>query len=188
MWITSDKSQKAEALRVVLHFARGANIHLLARVDALKTQVWTWGVGPCSIVRMRKKESGGSSSEKRMNIAPKTVDEYLSSVAEPARGVLAKMRTLIRAALPREATEIISYRMPAFKHKRVLVWFAAFKNHCSLFPTAAVIEQFKNELKEFTTTKGAVHIPIDKPLPAALIKKLVKASLEESEGKRHRRA
>jgi uncharacterized protein YdhG (YjbR/CyaY superfamily) len=78
--------------------------------------------------------------------------------------------------------------MPAFKHKRVLVWFAAFKNHCSLFPTAAVIEQFKNELKEFTTTKGAVHIPIDKPLPAALIKKLVKASLEESEGKRHRRA
>jgi uncharacterized protein YdhG (YjbR/CyaY superfamily) len=133
--------------------------------------------------RMRKKESGESSTEKRMNSAPKTVDEYMAGVAEPARGRLEKMRTLIRASLPREATEIISYRMPAFKHKRVLVWFAAFKDHCSLFPTAAVIEEFKDELKGFTISKGTVRFPADKPLPAALIKKMVKASLEKSEGK-----
>jgi uncharacterized protein YdhG (YjbR/CyaY superfamily) len=118
------------------------------------------------------------------NSAPKTVDEYLADVSEPARGMLAKMRTLIRSALPPEATEIISYRMPAFKHKKVLVWFAAFSNHCSLFPTAATIEAFKDELKGFKTSKGTIHFPLDKPLPAALIKKIVKARLEQSVGKR----
>ncbi|MGC1463976.1 MAG: DUF1801 domain-containing protein [Terracidiphilus sp.] len=138
--------------------------------------------------RMRKKDSGESSTEKRMNGGPKTVDEYLARVAEPARGVLEKMRALIRASLPREATEIISYRMPAFKHKRVLVWFAAFKDHTSLFPTAAVIEQFREELKGFTISKGTVRFPTDKPLPAALIKKMVEASLEKSEGKGPRKA
>ena len=83
-----------------------------------------------------------------------------------------------------EATEIISYRMPAFKHKRVLVWYAAFSNHCSLFPTASVIEAFKDELKAFITTKGTIHFPTDKPVPGALIKKLVKARVAQSEGKR----
>ena len=85
------------------------------------------------------------------------------------------MRAAIRAAVPAEATETISYRMPAFKHKRVLVWFAAFASHCSLFPTAAVIERFRDELEGFTTSKGTVQFPIGKPLPIALIKKLVKA-------------
>ncbi len=93
------------------------------------------------------------------------------------------MRALIRSALPAEAKEIISYRMPAFKHKKVLVWFAAFKNHCSLFPTGAVIEEFKDELAGHTISKGTVQFPMDKPLPAALIKKLVKARLKMAEGK-----
>jgi hypothetical protein len=96
---------------------------------------------------MRKKESGSSSPEKQANGPAKTVDEYLAGVAEPAHGTLVKMRALIRSALPGEATETISYRMPAFKHEKVLVWFAAFKNHCSLFPTAAVIAQCKDELQ-----------------------------------------
>lgn len=116
--------------------------------------------------------------------APKSVDEYLAGVQEPARCMMVKMRSLVRSVLPPEATETISYRMPAFKHKKVLVWFAAFTNHCSLFPTAAVIEQFRDELKGFTISKGTVQFPFDKPLPAALIKKLVKARLEQSEGKR----
>ncbi len=77
------------------------------------------------------------------------------------------MRAAIRAAVPAEAVETISYRMPAFKHKRVLVWFAAFANHCSLFPTASVIEAFRNELEGFTTSKGTVQFPTDKPLPIA---------------------
>jgi uncharacterized protein YdhG (YjbR/CyaY superfamily) len=107
--------------------------------------------------------------------APTSVEEYLVGVPEPARGVLSKMRAVIRSAMPREATEVISYRIPAFKHGVVLVWYAAFANHCSLFPTAAVIEKFKKELKGFSTSKGTIHFPLSKPLPFALIKKLLRA-------------
>ena len=71
--------------------------------------------------------------------------------------------------MPPEATETISYRIPAFRYKEVLVWFAAFSNHCSLFPTASVIEAFKKELEGFSTSKGTIHFPTDKPLPAPLI-------------------
>jgi uncharacterized protein YdhG (YjbR/CyaY superfamily) len=117
---------------------------------------------------------------------PKNFDEYLAGVPEPARGMLNKMRAAIRSAVPREATETISYRMPAFKHGGVLVWFAAFSNHCSLFPTASVVEAFKNELKGFSTSKGTIQFPTDKPLPTALIKKLVRARVAQIESKKRR--
>jgi uncharacterized protein YdhG (YjbR/CyaY superfamily) len=133
---------------------------------------------------MKKVKSGSRRSVARGNGAPKDVDEYLAAVPEPARGTLNKMRATIRSAVPREATEVISYGMPAFKHKGVLVWFAAFSNHCSLFPTASVIEAFKNELKRFSTSKGTIHFPTDKPLPTALVKKLVKARVAQSESKK----
>ena len=66
------------------------------------------------------------------------------------------------------------------------MWFAAFSNHCSLFPTASVIEAFKNELKGFSTSKGTIHFPTDKPLPTALVKKLVKAQVAQIESKKRR--
>ena len=112
---------------------------------------------------------------------PKTVDEYLAAVPEPARSTLQKIRVAIRSAAPPEATEGISYGMPAFKHKGVLAWFAAFADHCSLFPTAAVIAAFKNELKGFRTSKGTIQFPVNKPLPATLVKKMVKARLAQIE-------
>ena len=93
---------------------------------------------------------------------------------------------MIRSAAPREATEVISYQIPAIKHDRILVWFAAFSGHCSLFPTAAIVEKFKNELKDFTTSKGTIQFPVDKPLPIALIKKLVKARVAQNESKKKR--
>lgn len=124
---------------------------------------------------MKKLKSGRRSSAAKGKDAPKNVEEYLAGVPEPARATFTKLRAAIQSAVPSEATEIISYRIPAFRHKRVLVWFAAFSNHCSLFPTAAVIETFRNELKSFSTSKGTIHFPTDKPLPTALIKKLVKA-------------
>src|SRR6516162_2307526 len=124
---------------------------------------------------MKKDKSGSRSSAAAGNHAPKNVDEYLAGVPEPARTTLNKLRAAIRSAVPPEATETISYRMPAFKHNGVLVWFAAFSNHCSLFPTASVVEAFKDELKGFTTSKGTIHFPTDKPLPTGLVKKLVKA-------------
>ena len=135
---------------------------------------------------MRKRKSGHRSSAAKGNGAPKTVEEYLGGVPEPARSTLNKIRAAIRSAVPAEATETISYGIPAFKYKGVLVWFAAFSNHCSLFPTASVIEAFKNELKGFSTSKGTIQFPTDKPLPTALVKKLVKARVAQIEYKKRR--
>jgi uncharacterized protein YdhG (YjbR/CyaY superfamily) len=135
---------------------------------------------------MKRVKSGSRSSAAKGEGAPKSVEEYLASVPKPARGTLNKIRTAIRSAVPAEATETISYRIPAFKHKRVLVWFAAFSNHCSLFPTAAVVEAFKDELKAFSISKGTIHFPIDKPVPTALIKKLVKARVAQNNIKKGR--
>ena len=117
---------------------------------------------------------------------PKSVDDYLAGVPQPARGTLNKIRATIRSAAPPEATEVISYGIPAFKHNGVLIWFAAFSNHCSLFPTAAVIEKFKRELKGFAISKGTIQFPTDKPLPAALVKKMVKARVAQIKGKKRR--
>ena len=133
---------------------------------------------------MKKVKSGNRSPAVKGKGAPKNVDEYLASVPEAARSTLNKMRVAIRSAVPPEATETISYGMPAFKHKGVLVWFAAFSNHYSLFPGSSVIEAFKNELKGFPTSKGTIHFPTDKRLPTALIKKLVKARVAQNESKK----
>ena len=122
---------------------------------------------------MKKGKEGGRSSVRKT--VPASVDEYITRVPEPARNTLQQLRAAIGSAVPPEASETISYRIPAFRHDKVLVWYAAFSDHCSLFPTAAVIEEFKEELKGYSTSKGTVHFPLNKPLPTALIKKLVKA-------------
>lgn len=113
-----------------------------------------------------------------------TVEDYFAGVPEPALGALQKMRAAIRSVVPKEATEVISYKIPAFKHNGIVVWYAAFSNHCSLFPTASVIKAFQDELKDFSTSKGTVHFPLDKPLPVALIKKMVKFRVAESQSKK----
>jgi uncharacterized protein YdhG (YjbR/CyaY superfamily) len=128
------------------------------------------------MTRMKKPKSG----------APESVDEYLAGVPEPARSTLKKMRAAIRSALPSDATETISYRIPAFKRRNILVWLGAFSDHCSLFPTASIIAEFKDELKGFSTSKGTVHFPTDKPLPTALIKKIVKARVEQDQSKKRK--
>jgi uncharacterized protein YdhG (YjbR/CyaY superfamily) len=135
---------------------------------------------------MKKTNSANRSSAAKPTRASKNIDEYLAGVPEPARSALNKMRAAIRSAVPPEATETISYGIPAVKNKGVLVWFAAFSNHCSLFPTAAVIEKFKNELKGYSTSKGTIHFPTNKPLPIALIKKLVKTRVAQIENKKSR--
>ena len=121
--------------------------------------------------------------------APKTqtVETYLAAVPEPARSTLNKVRATIRSVVPAEATEDISYGMPCFKYKGTLVWYAAFSNHCSLFPgSKAVLKAFEKDLKNFTTSKGTIHFPLDKPLSPALVKKIVKARLAEKALKKPR--
>ncbi|HVT94042.1 MAG TPA: DUF1801 domain-containing protein [Bryobacteraceae bacterium] len=117
--------------------------------------------------------------------SPKTPDEYLAGVPEPARSLLDKLRATIRSAVPPEATETISYGMPAFRYKGALIGFAAFSKHCSLFPMgSSAIEQFRDELKGFQTSKGTIQFTVEKPLPAALVKKIVKARVAENERRR----
>ena len=98
---------------------------------------------------MKKAKSSARGPATRGRVAPKSVDEYLAGVPEPASSTLNRIRAVIRSAVPPEATEAISYRIPAFKYKGVLLWYAAFSNHCSLFPGASVIKALKNELKDF---------------------------------------
>lgn len=107
--------------------------------------------------------------------------EYFARVPKPARSTVNKLRAAIRSVVPRGASETISYGIPAFQSKKVLVWFAAFSDHCSLFPTAAIMAKFKNQLKSFSTSKGTIHFPLDKPLPVPLIKRIVKARVAQLE-------
>jgi uncharacterized protein YdhG (YjbR/CyaY superfamily) len=138
------------------------------------------------LASVKKSNSRNRRSASKSKIVPKNVDEYLAGIPEPARSTFNKMRVAILSAVPPQATEVISYRIPAFKDKTVLVWFAAFSKHCSLFPTAAVIEAFKDELKGFSTSKGTIHFPTGRPLPTALVKKLVKARVADTKSKKRR--
>jgi uncharacterized protein YdhG (YjbR/CyaY superfamily) len=113
---------------------------------------------------------------------PQTVDAYLAALPEEARATLEKIRKTIKAAAPK-ATEGISYQMPMYKQHGMLVGFAAFKDHCSLFPGAKPVATYKDELKVYKTSKGTIRFPIGKPLPAALVKKLVKARIDENEAR-----
>jgi uncharacterized protein YdhG (YjbR/CyaY superfamily) len=112
------------------------------------------------------------------------VEAYLARVPEPARTTLEKVRATVRSAAPKEATEGMSYGMPAFRYMGALVGYAAFKDHCSFFPMSAVlIDSMKEELKGYRTSKGTLQFPMDKPLPAALVKKMVKARVTANEAK-----
>jgi uncharacterized protein YdhG (YjbR/CyaY superfamily) len=131
---------------------------------------------------MRRANSRGRGLAAKTRAAPKTIDEYLAGVPEPARSTLEKIRATIRSAVPPEATETISYQIPTFRYKGPLVAFAAFSKHCSFFPMgASVLDAFESELKGFRTSKGTLHFPLDKPLPAALVKKLVKARIAQND-------
>jgi uncharacterized protein YdhG (YjbR/CyaY superfamily) len=136
----------------------------------------------------RPKRAAARKRGSRMgrNAAPKNIDEYLARVPQPARSTLSRIRAVIRSVAPPEATEAISYGIPAFKYKGMLVWFAAFSKHCSLFPGSSVIEAFKDELEGFSISKGTIQFPVDKPLPVALVKKLVKARIVENERRKQR--
>jgi uncharacterized protein YdhG (YjbR/CyaY superfamily) len=108
-----------------------------------------------------------------------TVEEYLDRVPEPARSTLAQVRAVIRAVLPEGATEGISYGIPSYKYKGMLVGFGAFKRHCSLFVmNPAVFELLPPELR---SSKGSIHFPVDRPLAASLIEKVVKARVAQNE-------
>jgi len=112
----------------------------------------------------------------------KNVDEYLAGLPKEARATLEKLRRTIKAAAPM-AAEGISYQMPMYKHHGMVVGFAAFKDHCSIFPGSAVMDAHKDELQRYNTSKGTIRFSASKPLPAALVRKLVKARIRENEAR-----
>ena len=108
-----------------------------------------------------------------------TIDEYLENIPPVPRQTLQKIRKAIRSAAPK-ATELISYQIPTFKQEYALIAFAAFKNHCSIFTMSnEIMKKLAEELAPYYTKGVTIHFPLDKPLPAILIKKIVQLRLAE---------
>ena len=129
-----------------------------------------------------RKTANSAASVTRLSDSISGVEAYLAKVPEPARATLQKVRATIRSVVPAEATEGLSYGMPAFRYKGALVAYAAFKDHCSFFPMqASLIDEMKDELKNYRTAKGTLQFPQDRPLPAALLKKMVKLRVAEND-------
>ncbi len=108
----------------------------------------------------------------------KTVEEYLQSVPHDKIEKTLAFRQLISEALP-EAIETIGYNMPAYKYKKVLVYFAVYSNHIGFYPTASPIEAFKNQLSDYKHAKGSIQFPFNKELPCELIHAICRFRLEE---------
>ena len=119
-----------------------------------------------------------------MSAKPQTIDEYLAPLSTEKRAALEKLRKAIRSAAP-GAEECISYQVPGFRlGGRLLVSFGAASNHCAFYPGAFPIEAHKDELRAYDTSKGTVRFQANKPLPATLVRKLVKARIAEYQTKR----
>jgi uncharacterized protein YdhG (YjbR/CyaY superfamily) len=122
-----------------------------------------------------------------MKSKPKNIDEYLAGFSDDKRAALERIREAIRAAVPK-AEECISYGVPAFRlDGKVLVGFGAAANHCAFYPMSGrTVEALEDELKGYDTSKGTIRFPVDKPLPATLIRKLVKARIAENAARQAR--
>jgi uncharacterized protein YdhG (YjbR/CyaY superfamily) len=112
-------------------------------------------------------------------LRPKTVTEYINAAPKDARRKLREMRACIRAAAPR-AKESLKWGMPAYSYQRILVTFAAFKNHIGFYPTPAVVKAFAKDLSNYATASASIQFPLEKSLPLALIRKITTFRVRES--------
>lgn len=108
-----------------------------------------------------------------------SVETYIANYPDDIARRLKQIRAAIKKNAP-QSEESISYGMPAYKQNGVLVYFAAFKNHIGFYPTASGIKAFEKQLKDYSHSKGAVQFPHDKPLPLALVEKMVKFRVKEN--------
>ncbi len=113
------------------------------------------------------------------NSRPATIDEYIAQYPSDVQAIMQKLRQVIRQAAP-QAEERISYGMPGFYQRGMLVWFGGHQNFIGFYPTGEGVETFKHELEGYKMTKGAVHFPLDKPLPYDLVTKIVKHRVEQT--------
>jgi uncharacterized protein YdhG (YjbR/CyaY superfamily) len=156
------------------------------------------GMGPTAIAALREAlherglafHAGVPASgrpEKAAGSAPDEIDKYLGGVEEPGRSTLQTLRRTILEIVP-DAEEVISYRVPAFRvGGETVAGFAAFKNHLSYLPfSGSVLPQLADELDGYAMTKSSLHFPVDRPLPKALVKKLIKVRLAQVGQRGHR--
>lgn len=108
---------------------------------------------------------------------PENIDQYIANFPAATQKLLQQVRETIHLAVP-DAKEVISYGMPAFKQKGVLVYFAGYAKHIGFYPTGSGIEAFKNEFGSYKWSKGAVQFPIDQPMPLDLITRITKFKAE----------
>jgi len=120
--------------------------------------------------------SGSNMASRRVF---KNIDEYIATFPKNVQIILEELRQAVREAAP-EAKEVISYQMPAFKQKGILIWFAAYENHIGFYPTASGIETFKEKLSAYETSKGTVRFPLNKPIPSDLVKEIVLFRVKEN--------
>ena len=126
------------------------------------------------MVRMRK--ATGVKAYPAKTLPSEAVEAYIAGVPEPVRTTLRHLREIIRSAVPAEATEIISYGLPAFSLSKPFFGYAAFKGHLSVLPfSGSLLDRFAEELKPYSRSKGSLHLRFDRPLPATLIRRLVRA-------------
>ena len=116
-------------------------------------------------------------------LKPRNVAAYIAAAPKELRGKLQELRTVIRKAAP-DAEEHISYGMPYYSHKGRLAYFRLSKNHIGLYIPTPVVEEHKDELADYETTQATVRLPLDKKLPVALIKKLVRARMNKNDAGR----
>lgn len=127
--------------------------------------------------------SDTSPAVERVGAATADIDNYLARISEPARTALQNLRKTIRAAAP-NATEAINYKLPTFRHLGMLVGYGATTKHCALYVmSGSVLSPFKDELSAYDTSKGTIRFPANAPLPAALVRKIVKARISENEAR-----
>jgi uncharacterized protein YdhG (YjbR/CyaY superfamily) len=110
----------------------------------------------------------------------KSIDDYMALQPEKIQETLENLRQIIRETAP-EAEEVISYGIPAYKYHGMLVYFAAYKKHCSLFGgTGSLTEEMKDELKDYKTSKGTIQFTVEKPLPDELVRHIVKVRMKQN--------
>jgi uncharacterized protein YdhG (YjbR/CyaY superfamily) len=114
-----------------------------------------------------------------MATKPNNINEYIATFPLQTRKLLRQMKATIKKAAPK-AEEVISYGMPAFKFHGLLVWFAAYTRHIGFYPRVSAIQAFKKEIAKYKNAKGSVQFPLHKPLPLALIKKMVQYRVKEN--------
>lgn len=110
---------------------------------------------------------------------PTSIDEYIAAAAPAARPLLKEIRRVVRAVAP-QAEELISYRMPAFRQHGILIYFAAFKQHIGVFPPVSGDTKLVQALAPYAGPKGNLRFPTDRPLPSALLRRIVKLRLEQN--------